>query len=50
MNERQEIQELYDRLAEINQRISQAKCWGALLTALSEERRGIERALKSRGE
>jgi hypothetical protein len=34
-----------DRLAEIDKRIAAAKQWGALLTALSEEREGILREM-----
>jgi hypothetical protein len=34
-----------DRLAEIDKRIAAAKQWGALLTALNEERQGILRAI-----
>lgn len=33
------------RIAEINERIAATTQWGALLTALSEERRGLTRAL-----
>jgi hypothetical protein len=34
-----------DRLAEIDKRIAAARQWGALLTALNEERQGILRAI-----
>lgn len=37
--------ELEKRLAEVNARISAYPYWGAALTALDEERRGLERAI-----
>jgi hypothetical protein len=36
---------LLERLAELDAKIAAAKQWGALLTALSEERQGILRAI-----
>jgi hypothetical protein len=33
--------EIYARIVAIDQRIAGAKQWGALLTALDEERRGL---------
>lgn len=38
-------QQIEARIAEINERIAATTQWGALLTALSEERRGLTRAL-----
>jgi flagellar hook-associated protein FlgK len=38
-------EEMRKRVAEINERIASARQWGALLTALSEERNGLMRAL-----
>lgn len=37
--------EIRARVAEINEKVSNARQWGALLTALSEERDGLMRAL-----
>ena len=38
--------QLEQRLAEVNERIARATAWGALLTALSEERKNIEQELR----
>jgi hypothetical protein len=37
--------EMRARVAEINEKIASARSWGALLTALNEERNGLMRAL-----
>lgn len=38
--------QMWARVAEINEKIASAKQWGALLTALNEERDGLMRALR----
>ena len=36
---------LIERLAEVNRQIAEYPYWGAALTALSEEQRGLEREI-----
>lgn len=39
-------EQMWARVAEINEKIASARQWGALLTALNEERNGLMRALR----